>query len=431
MRTSGSTSSACLGPLNPLAQEFQPIVNPPPAPPPPPTAGKLYELRRTAYKGFGLFATRFIPIGTRILVESPLLTIPDDALHLAWAPYCRLSNAQKAAFDKLHDWAPRYLELDRASRVHLLDPFNRGVGGEGVEAAVAEHIRVMSIFACNNFSVPCGLAVFETASRLNHSCVPNVHHFFNPTLQQQFVHALRDIAPDEELSASYLGSAGDYRPRAQRVEMLQRCYGFTCRCPACADHAQVSDRRRELLGHIAWGLQQHIEGRRDGARYVPMTPDEALLQAEDIISILIDEGLFSTELMKAYRTASTQALAVGNLHKALEYAHDEAEVQRNCLGDEADELREMGADASVWIAHVQAMVKGASRTSDDSADQAQVSKRKAKNQRQKKKAREKKDTLRKKQAEGAAERLGEPDELRSAKTAKDVGGTSIRESKTA
>ena len=183
MRTSGSTSSACLGPLNPLAQEFQPIVNPPPAPPPPPTAGKLYELRRTAYKGFGLFATRFIPIGTRILVESPLLTIPDDALHLAWAPYCRLSNAQKAAFDKLHDWAPRYLELDRASRVHLLDPFNRGVGGEGVEAAVAEHIRVMSIFACNNFSVPCGLAVFETASRLNHSCVPNLSliHISEPT----------------------------------------------------------------------------------------------------------------------------------------------------------------------------------------------------------------------------------------------------------
>ena len=70
---------------------------------------------------------------------------------------------------------------------------------------VAEHCRVMAVFATNNFLIPPSeLGVFVTASRLNHSCVPNVHHSYNPTLKSATVYAIRDIEPNEELLTSYI-----------------------------------------------------------------------------------------------------------------------------------------------------------------------------------------------------------------------------------
>lgn len=343
--TSGATS------LNPLANAFMPGSTSTVTPPP--TASQLYELRETRDKGYALFATAFIPSGTRIICEAPLISIPENKIHLAWGPYCRLSNAHKAAYDKLHYFKPAHLNFEHVSRVHLLDPNDDSLDDEEIEELVAEHVRVMGTFAANNFAATRGgLSVFETSSRLNHSCVPNVHHSYNPTLQKQTVHAVRDVQPSEELVTTYLGGQGNYYVQPQRSEILRQSYGFTCACPSCSDRTGDSDGRREYLANIVWGLQQFIEGSIHGGSLVPSSPVVALQQAETAIYLLIEEGLLMTELMKAYRVASTQALNLNDFAKAIEYAYNEAEVERNCLGTELDDLKKIGAASAGWIAKV-------------------------------------------------------------------------------
>lgn len=63
--------------------------------------------------------------------------------------------------------------------------------------------------------------VFEAASMLNHSCVPNVR--FNPYKPDE-VQAVREIAQGEQLFISYMVEPED----------LPELYGFKCACERCA-----------------------------------------------------------------------------------------------------------------------------------------------------------------------------------------------------
>jgi len=354
---SGSSSSGNSA-LNPLAAKFEPTVCLTPSAP---TTSKIYECREVEGKGLALFATSLIPIGTCIVSEEPLLHIGENVLNLAWGPYCRLSNLQKKTFDALHFYKPEHLHLERASRLILIDPNDHSLDAEDVEELVQDQVRVMGIFACNNFQCGKGLAVFATTSRLNHSCVPNVHHSYNPTIKKQTVYAVRDIQAGEELCTTYLGGQGVYYVRAQRIESLRNNYGFTCACVSCSDMTGQSDARREFMSALAYGLQVFQYGSQspDPVQCVPTSPVLALKQAEDLIYMLIEEGILSIELCKAYRLASMVALGLGDFERAREYASSEVEVERNCLGSRLDDLVKNGAGAACWSENVDEAMKKA------------------------------------------------------------------------
>lgn len=348
-QSTSSTSSSTT--LNPAANSFKPKSA---SFSPPLTATRHYEPRKAEGKGLGLFATGLIPIGTRIICEAPLVHIPENALHLAWGPYCRLPDDQKKAFDTLHLFKPEHLDPEQVSRLYLIDANDESLDKDDIEEMVNDQGRVMNTFACNNFQCGRGLAVFETASRLNHSCTPNVHHSWNPTIRKLTVHAVRDIHPGEELCTTYLGGPGAYYVRATRIELLRSNYGFTCTCSVCADITGLSESRRTLMGQIAYGLQMYQYGGQgqEFVPYVPSSPVMALKQAEDLICMLMDEGVLSIELCKAYRMAATVALAAKDWGKAQQYALDEADAERNCLGTQVDDLIKNGAAAICWIEQV-------------------------------------------------------------------------------
>ncbi|EMC91815.1 hypothetical protein BAUCODRAFT_305787 [Baudoinia panamericana UAMH 10762] len=337
-----STSSS--GSLNPLAPTFTPSF-------PSPTASRLYELREVPGKGLGLFAATNIPLGARIICESPLLTISRNELHLVWGPYCRLSNAQKKAYDSLHFYNPPFMKLEQAGRLQLIDTNDTSLDADDIDEIVRDHVRVMGIFATNNFISGPAFAVYEEASRLNHSCIPNVHHSYNPTLKKLTVHAARDIYAGEELLTNYVGGRFTYWPRKRRQGILRQQYGFQCACVACVDRTGQSDGRREVMANMAYGLMQyggdrHGEGQNP---YIPATVDAALRQSEDLITLLLEEGITNIELCKAYRTAAQEALKMQDYTKARDYALNEAEVELNCLGAEVDDLVKCGSAASVFI----------------------------------------------------------------------------------
>lgn len=347
-----SLTTASSSEMNPLAPVFKPRSEDQGATvvPPAPSATQMFELRKTSDKGFGLFATAHIKRGTLIICEEPLLKIPGRDVHLAWGPYCRLGNAQRAAYDSLYAFNPANINLEHASRALLIDPNDDSLDQEDVEELVAEQVRIMSIFSVNNIEMQTGgLAVFATASRLNHSCTPNVHHSYNPPLKSMTVHAVRDIYPEEELLTTYLGGPGTYIVRSERNEKLIATYGFTCSCHACSDDTGQSDGRRELMACVTWGLDQYNQAAAADHPFVPANPLAALRQAEDLITIMLSEGVVTIELTKAYRTASTRALKLKDYDKAIEYSRNEAEVERNCLGTQLGDLRKLGVASELWF----------------------------------------------------------------------------------
>lgn len=181
--TAETTTTTSTSEMNPLAAAFTPRSAHPNGSriPPAPTATQLFELRKTINKGFGLFATSHIPRGTLIICEQPLMRISCESVHFAWGAYCRLNSAEKAAFDSLHGHQAEGLDFEKASRTQLIDPNDDTMDKDDIEELVAEQIRVMKVFSVNNFHLPpFDLGIFAMASRLNHSCVPNVHHSYNP-----------------------------------------------------------------------------------------------------------------------------------------------------------------------------------------------------------------------------------------------------------
>lgn len=97
-------------------------------------------------------------------------------------------------------------------------------------------IKTNGFSICDGESVALGMGLFETASKINHSCRPNALQTFlygqqgtPPTLR---VTACRAIAPNEEICISYIDNA---IPRQMRRQRLSDDYHFECTCVSCCD----------------------------------------------------------------------------------------------------------------------------------------------------------------------------------------------------
>ena len=209
--------------------------------------GPPYEVRSVPGKGMGIFARRAIAAGERILSEAPLAR---------WAV-----RADAGREERIHGFATVVADLTPAQTATLLS-----LSEAGHYAKVPGKRTLMGTWLTNalpiNYEDGHGsedvdeAAVFETICRINHSCLPSCHHEWNPSLRggqgMETVHALRSIAPGEELSISYLMPAG--RPRAERQERLSRQFGFQCTCPLCALSGEAlarSDACQRAIGDVS------------------------------------------------------------------------------------------------------------------------------------------------------------------------------------
>ncbi|KAI5362955.1 putative SET domain, tetratricopeptide-like helical domain superfamily [Septoria linicola] len=333
-----STPKSTTSPLKADAPDFVPLAA---------AVTPIFELRPSAGKGLGLFACRDLPRGTRIICEAPLLEVPQKGLDVAYHAYLQLPADKKLAFDALHCYVAPQVDYEHVARMCAM---HCQINEHDLPEYVQEHVRVMGTFACNDFILANGnIGAFEISSRLNHSCVPNVHHTNNPALGKETVQTVRDVRAGEELLINYLGPASTYDFMHQRLQKLRDHYGFECQCIACTDVTGASDQRREILSGIFWGLNQFASGAQPDGRFIPNSPQTALVQAEDSIRFLIEEQLLSVELLKAYRVAAGFALSIGNYEKALEYAFNEEEIERNILGVEVDDLEKINMAAKQWV----------------------------------------------------------------------------------
>ncbi|KAJ7048292.1 hypothetical protein C8F01DRAFT_1192575, partial [Mycena amicta] len=218
-------------------------------------------------KGRGVVAREPIRRGTRIIAEKPRIRVPH--------------------------WLDRRQALDlntlSAEDLSFFMSFPAGSDAD----PVAGRLRHL---------VPCGgapdqaAALFETVCRMNHICHsplggPNASFAWVEERQEEIVHAREDIKENEEITVSYIqtknhvmdpalflrmhyefdcGCPGCQRPRAERLQSLERVKAFTrfsqelpARMHAHSGHAPLDildDIERNLLAICAEGYVWEIAG---------------------------------------------------------------------------------------------------------------------------------------------------------------------------
>jgi SET domain-containing protein len=184
----------------------------------------LVEVKQTPEKGLGIFARVRISRGTRIVAEAPLLKATAFSPYgvNVQEPFDRLSSAKQRAYLELHEHASETLKRD--NDWESLPELNR---------------KVLAIYAANSF----GKDVFWLASRFNHACIPNIHNAYNPVIQMDIFHSIREIEAGEELTVSYTSG---FCVRGQRKAQLNK-WGFQCRCSACKETPDGNKLEQQLV----------------------------------------------------------------------------------------------------------------------------------------------------------------------------------------
>ena len=200
---------------------------------------KLYEVRTSAGKGLGTFALRDIKRGTRIICEKPLMRLPSSNGLTVLSQFPKLSEAEQATYSSLSCHSGAVL----AEKGKFLR-----MGAKFLPSD--EQLKLMAIASTNSFAAEGGCVICPQASRINHSCLPNVHHCWNESLGAETVHAVRDILEGEEILTTYIKICED---RTLRRENLLGIYGFECTCPCCdvsTPFGKASEKRRRRLLQI-------------------------------------------------------------------------------------------------------------------------------------------------------------------------------------
>nr|POF13786.1 set domain-containing protein 5 [Quercus suber] len=261
-----------------------------------------------------------------------------------------MSESQLTRFRELSTGG---IAFEPKMEAHLRSRISKNYQGEQLELAFNDEIKMQAIFHCNCVAMGTdsqwGNGVFALYSRINHSCAPNVHYDYNPSVRRGVVHAVKHIFAGEEILTSYIVITRNHGYR-------QRClhnWRFECQCAACygPEHNSHEVRRQRLM-YIDETLAGLPEVR--SVRMLGMSDQLVLEMAGDNISLLKQEGLVGIDL------------AMG----ALKYAHLEREVELYCLGPEKEYMMENEEYALAWIARIESMQR--SSTASANSDHAEV-----------------------------------------------------------
>jgi hypothetical protein len=264
----------------------------------------LFELKRAAGKGLGLFATCNIVRGTRIIEEAPLMKVPPSdngtgiPLPTMKEALSHSTPEQRNTFSRLYrrgttEESPEILEVLAQQDLETM----------AGPSATSDLLDAIAIFHYNSVDMgedgEYGSEVFASYSRINHSCAPNVQNSYNPTLKKLTVHATRQIDKGEEILTSYVNLHRTYEQRKTALHVWQ----VDCECRCCAGpKAAGSKRRRELIFDVDQKLAaytRNIRARVLGIS-VPKNAQEALDVAKRLLQLLRDEGLAGMNLAGVY-----------------------------------------------------------------------------------------------------------------------------------
>ncbi|TFK45062.1 hypothetical protein BDQ12DRAFT_674044 [Crucibulum laeve] len=201
-----------------------------------------FELKQTASKGVGMFATRSISPGELIVVENPVAILPNKPLTFNCTAYDELEalilddrRAEMLTLTNCQDRTKCPSDVEGIARTNALNIILKMPVESREWSAEERHYG----------------GIFLKIPRCNHSCGPNAAHKWNLATMSSTLYAVRPIANGEEITNTY---ADPTDSRAKRMAHLQEHYGFTCDCPSCLLHSTATEQKiaqsdiaRELL----------------------------------------------------------------------------------------------------------------------------------------------------------------------------------------
>ncbi|KAF8470423.1 hypothetical protein DFH94DRAFT_637585 [Russula ochroleuca] len=271
-------------------------------------------------KGKGCVAARAVPRGEPVARERALLVMPRTCLspqQLVGAATDTMMPNQRAAFFGLHN-------------CNSADPKD-----------------ALSIISTNSVLIP-GVpghnvlysAVFETFSRLNHSCCPNAMFRWDRATFSGEIRALRPISAGEEVTISYF--QGILEPAAvthERQKFLLECYNFKCACPVCGRPSEVCNRSDEERPIISVSITDI------GKYYREMAEDWIIDEGNDRARLpdylhAVEEALdremifYPTYWINLARAIVTARCAIGEVKAARKWAARAAQHMRAATGSD-------------------------------------------------------------------------------------------------
>ena len=228
-----------------------------------------YERRESKVGTTGLFATGPIPKYSEILCESPLLVVPDTFSNTVESAELKRIFARNPLNRRLLASGCKAIELFAACHILLQSKTDKRTRAVLEKLSVGPLFRIgdcekpfvpviAGITKCaetlvqstigkmrtNAFSITgslvkssLGLAIYEDAMSIRHSCDPNSLPYFRVDGTVTFL-ATKDIAEGEEITFSY----AVVLPHGveERRRFIAEHFYFTCTCARCIEEEKIS-----------------------------------------------------------------------------------------------------------------------------------------------------------------------------------------------
>jgi len=245
-----------------------------------------FEIKPIPNKGLGIVATRTLSPGDLILQETPLLVSskqlgPTGII----SEYFKLSIKDQKLYNSLS--IARIYENDKKFPeplgISLTNAFELAGAGEGGKSGI-----------------------FIKGARFNHSCLPNVNHFWDEKLNTMWFICTSRVEKGQELCLYY----NDLRkPKSERQIFYKKIYDFDCTCRACSsdlteEEISASDNRRIRIKN----LQDSLPKANNSNESID-SPLKTLETIKEILKLLNEEGLVVTR-----REMAVEAMTLCVLH---------------------------------------------------------------------------------------------------------------------
>lgn len=298
-----------------------------------------FEIRPSAGKGRGAFATRDIEAPACVLREEPLFVIwkPDFEIGPSdvESAFLRLGGVEKQRFITV-GWS------ENRSFVSRFETFMRNK----FQIVEAGHDHAPDVVAD-------GQGMFLLCSRFNHSCVPNaavVESSSSRSNYAQAIYAIKPIARGEEITINY---DPNFNYLTTEIRRSAGTWDFVCNCRACDvtdPFHYVSDMRRALLRGLYY-LLSGVDAPGCEGRKSPLTRE-----AEKEKTFLKDWHLVKSGSKEAEKVMTWSVLA-GYVSEAEGLADLASEHFRNAViaigrlcgeDPEAEKRKIYGSNACLW-----------------------------------------------------------------------------------
>ncbi|WYZ34581.1 hypothetical protein EsH8_I_000857 [Colletotrichum jinshuiense] len=276
----------------------------------------MFTIRQAVGKGLGVFASKPIRRGQRILTDQALLTISSSDSSSILKQAHTLSTAGHQALLSLS------INPSKSTIFSWLESIWRSKSAP--QNTVSNH-TILNIFRNNNFNIGNDTqALFPQVARLNHSCIPNAQGNFNKTLSAFTIHATRNIEQEEEITISYLDE--HLGLRESRLSALHDGYGFTCGCAACnpATSEAGEARRTEVKRKL-----EHFTEAASGDPNDEFEMMIALLDAYDV------EAIRGREVSTMYIAAARKAFGLGRSEEGHDLALKGLRLEEDAVGSDS------------------------------------------------------------------------------------------------